>query len=142
MIKVYIAVSTCLATRGIFLDLMRTLSTEGVLQTLRGLAAERGMSQEIYSDNALGFCNVQKQFRHLFNDHQLQAFITKENLQWHFETLCSPWKDGHFERLVGLVKSALSSSIRKKKMLEASFFHSAQRNTANSELLTAHPPRR
>ena len=80
------------------------------------------MQREIYSDNAHGFRNAQKQFRCLSNDQQLQAFVTKENLRCHFQMPCSPWKGGHYERFVGLVKSALSSSIHSKRMSEADLF--------------------
>ena len=46
----------------------------------------------------------------------LAAFLENHDIKWYFQTPKCPWKGGHFERLVGLVKSVLSSSLRRKKL--------------------------
>ena len=59
-IKVYIAVTTCLATKGVLLNLTRDIGTNSVIQTVHRLATERGMPRKIFTDNACEFRTAER----------------------------------------------------------------------------------
>ena len=105
--KVYIYVATCMSTRAIFLEVIEDLTAEATLMFLRRLGANYGPPKTIYSDNATSFHATQE---------LLRQHIDKNDISWHFQTPRAPWKGGHFERLIGIVKSTISTTIAKKKL--------------------------
>ena len=70
----------------------------------------------------MGFRSSDHHYRTLRKDQTLLDFIIVEKVRWHFQAPVASWKGGHFKRLVGLVKSVLSSTLRKKRMTEADSF--------------------
>ena len=101
----YIAVCVCLSTRAVWLDVVNDLTAVAVQNTLRRLFARHGTPEVLYSDNHRSFIAVDN-----FED-EVEVFSQQRRFQWRFQTPKAPWKGGHFERLVGIVKLALSTSL-------------------------------
>ena len=110
--KCYIFLATCMATRAVYIDVTKDLSAAGFLHCLRRLASTHGMPQNIYLDNAPGFVSFNEFLKRIKNEE----FVQQNDLQFKFITPRSPWKAGHVERLVGLIKNAMSVSIRRKRL--------------------------
>ena len=61
----------------------------------------------MYSDNAKFFQVVAKWLKQIIKSERLHEHLTKENISWKFnmtKVLC--W-EGHFERLIQVIKQAL-----------------------------------
>ena len=110
--KCYVFLASCMATRAVYLDVTKDLSAAGFLYCLRRLASTHGMPQNIYLDNAPGFVSYNEFMKKIKNEE----FVQQNDLQFKFITPRSPWKAGHVERLVGLIKNAMSVSIRRKRL--------------------------
>ncbi|KAK3727323.1 hypothetical protein QZH41_006278 [Actinostola sp. cb2023] len=109
--KVYILLYACSLTRGIFLDLLPNLETSEFLRSLKGFIARRGRPERIYSDNAQTFVSASKWIKTVMKDEQLNDFLATQNITWQFNLSRAPWWGGQFERMVGLIKSALNKTI-------------------------------
>ena len=94
---------TCVVIRAVHLELVKSLSTEQTLLALRHLAACRGLSFMIFSDNAKCFIaspqQLQRQFGHVSHD-------------WRFIAPRSSWWRGWWERLIPSIKSPLKTFER------------------------------
>ena len=52
----------------------------------------------------------------MFTSQENQPFCVEQGITWKFNLDGAPWWEGFLERLVGMVKSCLNRSIRKKKL--------------------------
>uniref|UniRef100_A0A914MDC2 Integrase catalytic domain-containing protein n=1 Tax=Meloidogyne incognita TaxID=6306 RepID=A0A914MDC2_MELIC len=101
-VKFWIALFTCLSTRGIHLDLITDLSALSFLDILRRFVAQRGAPVKIISDNGNQFITVAK---------IINANIEEKEIEWKFIPALSPWQGGVYERLVKLVKDSFKRSL-------------------------------
>ena len=97
--------------RGIYLDLLPNLETAESLQSLKQFIARRGRPERIYSDNGQTFVGVANWIRAVMKDKHLQTYVSINQIKWQFNLSRAPWWGGQFERLIGLVKSALNKTI-------------------------------
>lgn len=111
----YIAVCVCLSTRAVWLDVVNDLTAVGVQNTLRRLFARHGIPAVIYSDNHRSFVAIDN------FENEIEVFSQQRRFNWRFQTPKAPWKGGHFERLVGITKLALSTSLRRKRITADDF---------------------
>ncbi|KAK3742407.1 hypothetical protein QZH41_020716, partial [Actinostola sp. cb2023] len=70
-----------------------------------------GRPERIYSDNAQTFVGASKWIKTVMKDEQLNDFLATQNITWQFNLSRAPWWGGQFERMVGLIKSALNKTI-------------------------------
>ena len=63
------------------------------------------------SDNAKTFQATKKCLATLRNDDDFFNYLARKEIDWRFNMSRAPWWGGFFERLIGLMKSALSKSI-------------------------------
>ena len=56
--------------------------------------------------------------RPVMKDERLQNYLSTNQIKWQFNLSHAPWWGGQFERMVGLVKSALNKTIRNGAELE------------------------
>ena len=109
--KVYIVLYACSLTRALYLELTTSMETNEFIPTLKRLIARKGRPEKIYSDNGKTFVAAASWLKKAQADEKLQQFLAKENIKWQFNLSRAPWCGGQFERMVGLVKSALYKSI-------------------------------
>ena len=111
--KAYILVYSCGLTRDIYLDLMPNQETAAFLRTLKKFIAHRGRPERIYSDNGRTFVGAAKWIRAVMKDEQLHNYLSTKKIKWQFNLSRAQWwgRGGQFERMIGLVKSALNKTM-------------------------------
>ena len=113
--KVWVCLFTCLAVRAVHLELINDMSAEQFLLCLRRFIARRGKPKEIISDNASQFklakSTVDEAWQFATTSPDTQSYLANEEITWSFIIELAPWMGGFYERLVGLVKQALSLSL-------------------------------
>ena len=93
------------------MDLLPNLETSECLHSLKGFIARRGRPNRIYSDNGRTFVGTAKWIRRVARDERMQNYLSINQIHWQFNLSCAPWWGGQFERMIGLVKSALNKTI-------------------------------
>lgn len=116
--KRYGLLVTCAVTRGVHVELVNSESTGSVYEGLRRVFARRGRPRLIYSDNGRSFVRIAKDLKLLFA-RLSELASTNQKLQmieWRFSTPFAPWQGGFFERMVGLVKQAMTKLAKSHKL--------------------------
>ena len=103
--KAYSILYACSQTRGLYLELARTMETGEFLGSPR-LIARHGCPEKIYSDNGTTFEGVAKWLRQVMRDDRLNNFLAETNIRWQFNLSRAPWWGGQIERMVRLMKRA------------------------------------
>ena len=109
--KAYLILYACSLTRALYLDLARSLQTDEFLLSLKGLIARRGRPSTIYSDNGSTFIGATAWIKQVQNDEKLNDFLAHHQIMWKFNLSRAPWWGGQFERMIGLVKTAVRKTI-------------------------------
>ena len=109
--KAYLILYTCSLTRALYLDLARSLEASEFLVSLKGLIARRGRPSTIYSDNGSTFIRAAAWIKQVQNDEKLNDFLARHQITWKFNLSRAPWWGGQFERMIGLVKTAMRKTI-------------------------------
>ena len=109
--KVWVAIFTCMSCRAIHMEVVPDCSTSSFLTCFRRFVARRGLPKLINSDNGkqfvLGSKVILSVWSDLLKNHIVHQLTERQGIEWRFNTEKAPWKGGHFERLIGLVKHCL-----------------------------------
>ena len=111
--KAYLVLYACSLTRGLFLEVLPNLETNEFLRSLKRLIARRGRPAKIYSDNGKTFVGAERWLKQVMRDEKMQDYLAHEHIKWQFNLSRAAWWGGQFERLIGLVKTALNKTIGK-----------------------------
>ncbi|UYV72208.1 hypothetical protein LAZ67_9002191 [Cordylochernes scorpioides] len=95
--KIWVVLYTCALYRAVHLELTKTMSTEGFLDTFRRFVARRGRPSIVYSDNGLNFVGCNNLFK-----------------KWNFNPPTAAFWGGWWERLVGLMKQLIRKVLGDK----------------------------
>ena len=87
------------------------MGTSEFLLSLKGMIARRGRPSTIYSDNGSTFVGAAAWMRQVRNDERLNDYLARHQISWKFNLSRAPWWGGQFERMVGLVKTAMRKTI-------------------------------
>ena len=109
--KAYVPLYACSLTRGVYLDLLPNLETDECLRKMKMFIAWRRRPELIYSNNGRTFVGVSRWIRAVMKEERLQNYLSVNQIKWQFNLSRVPWWGGQFERIIGLVKSALEKSI-------------------------------
>ena len=109
--KAYVLLYACSLTRGVYLDLLPSLETEECLTSLKKFIGRRGRPERIYSDNGRTFIGAAKWVKAVMKDERLHNYLSVNQIKWQFNLSRAPWWGGQFERIIGIMKSALHKSI-------------------------------
>eukprot|EP00117_Sycon_ciliatum_P004465 scpid43400/ scgid8830/ len=119
--KTWVCLFTCLVTRAVHLELVENMSAEHFVLCLRRFTARRGVPQFIVSDNAPQFkltkSAIDKAWSQLVIDPDVVHHATSKGISWQFIVESAPWMGGVYERMVGVVKSALRKAIGNRRLL-------------------------
>lgn len=112
LIKCYVCLFVCLATKAVHFELAIDLSTETFLSALRRFIARRGRPKAIYSDNGTNFvgayAEIKKVIEFLKNsENKFQQFLSNENITWKFNPPHAPNFGGLWEAAVKSMKTHL-----------------------------------
>ena len=106
LIKRWVSLFTCAATRAVHLEVAQDCSAEEFLNCFRIFVATRGAPKQMISDNARNFEVTSKLLK-----KPMMVFNAENGVNWRFITECSPWMGGFWERMVQSVKKALKKSM-------------------------------
>ncbi|CAG7818965.1 unnamed protein product [Allacma fusca] len=110
--KVWICLFTCMASRAVHLELVSSMSYQGVLLAFRRFIARRGLPSNMYSDNGTNFVgasNFLSGIVNSLNEEQKRILpdIPLETIIWCFSPPRAPHHGGVWEACVKLVKNYL-----------------------------------
>ena len=109
--KAYVLLCACSLTRGVYLDLLPSLETEECLINLKKFIGKRGRPEQIYCDNGRTFVGAAKWVKAAMKGERLHNYLSVNQIKWQFNLSCTPWWGGQFERIIGIMKSALHKLI-------------------------------
>ena len=110
--KSYLVLYACSLTRGLYLELLTSLETEEFHRSFKGFGARRGSRPKItYSDNGRTFVEPANWLRQVMKDESINNYLAEQGIKWWFNLSRAPRWGGQFQRMVGLVKSAMYKTI-------------------------------
>ena len=109
--KAYLAIFACSLSRAVHLELISTLETTHFITCLKRLIARHGRPHVVHSDNGGTFIKTKKWLCQLRADERLHGLLEGYDIKWQFNLSRAPWWGGQFERLIGVVKTAMYKVI-------------------------------
>ncbi|UYV82396.1 hypothetical protein LAZ67_21001940 [Cordylochernes scorpioides] len=101
--KVWFVIFTCGVYRAVHLELVTSLSTEGLVGAVERFVARRGCSAVIYSDNGTNLVGLRN-----------ELYRVNFGVKWKLNPPAAPWWGGWIERIVGLTKKLLRRLLGKR----------------------------
>jgi transposase InsO family protein len=118
IIKGYIAIFVCFATKAVHIELVTSLTTEAFLAALRRFIAHQGKQRTIYSDNGTNFQGAANQLREIYtmlhNTSEMarvQDLLANEGCNWKFIPPHAPHHGGLWEAAVKSMKYHLRRTL-------------------------------
>jgi len=113
--KCWIVLFTCMMYRGVYLDVVTSLRTSDILDSLEKFCYKVGRPEASHSDNALNFVGADKLMKELAWN-QLEKELEVKRIKWKFNPPVAPWWGGIWERLIRCVKDLLKRMIGNAKL--------------------------
>ena len=85
VVKRYGALLTCLASRGVHVEVADSLETDAFINALRGIACRRGPVREIRCDRGTNFIGAETELKKTIeeiDDEKMKAELLKANIDW------------------------------------------------------------
>jgi len=109
--KVWVVIYTCAAYRGVFLDVVSSISSEEFLESLEKFTLSIGRPSTMYSDNGTNFVGA-RNLKKKVNYAKLEA----KEINWILNPPTAAWWGGWWERLVRTMKDLLKRMIGQAKL--------------------------
>ena len=112
--KCYGVIITCIAVRGVYIDVASDLSTDAFLQVLRRFASIRGWPRKIFSDGGTQLVGASRELRDQIEGldwARVYAYGHQQGVEWKFSPADAPWYNGTAEALVKSTKRALEAAV-------------------------------
>ena len=97
------------------LELAYDMSTDRFLLALRRLISRRGFVKILRSGIGSNFISAEKELKEALkqlNHDKIINVMSRQNIEWKFNPLISPWMGGAWESLVKSVKQTLRVTTR------------------------------
>ena len=110
---------TCLTTRGLHIEVVRSLNTDSCLVAINRFIARRRKPATIISDNGTDFVGLArelKEYINSWNKDQITSDLARKNIVLQFNPPGAPHFGGVWERLVGRCKKAMVSIIGNRSL--------------------------
>ena len=118
LIKVYVALFVCFATKAIHLELVTELTTDAFIAAPKRFIARRGLCANIYSDKGSNFVGASNDLHDLYswlsnetNQTKINQHLLSNRIRWHFNPTESPHRGGLWESGVKSVKHHLRRAM-------------------------------
>jgi len=118
IIKGYIAISVCFATKAIHIELVTSLTTKAFLAALKRFIARRGRPRTIHSENGTNFQGAANELHAAYKMLQLtsqmatiQDFLAAEGFMWNFIPPHASHFGGLWEAAVKSIKYHLRRTL-------------------------------
>ena len=110
LVKAYLALFVCLATKAVHLEIVSDLTTEAFLAALKRFISRRGLPTEIHTDNGTNFRGAKNDLADLYrfladttSTSTISSYLLTQRITWH----CIPERAPHFG---GLWEAAVKST--------------------------------
>ena len=116
--KVYVALFTCMATRAVHFEVLRSMSASCFIDALIRFQARRPAIRHLYSDNGSNFTAADKELRAELETWNLEANpdMRLTGVQWTFNPPVAPHRGGVWERLVQSAKKHLTFVLQQDNL--------------------------
>ena len=118
LVKTYICVFICMATKAVHLEVVRDLSSDGFLAALCCFVAHRGCPETLTTDNGTNFIGAQRELKDLydlFNTPKTQdavdCYCTTQSIEWSHTPARYPHFRGLWEAAVKSMKLLLNKVV-------------------------------
>jgi len=115
LLKVYVIVFTCTATRAVHLDVITRIDAEAVLRALRRFVARRGKPRLMLSDNGRQYKRSAKYLEAL-QSQDVERYSSEERIEWQFNADRAPHMAGSWERIIGILKAMMNRTMQYQHM--------------------------
>ena len=115
-IRAYIILYTCSLTRGVHMELLSNSTCELFLSSFKRFIAARGRPSKVISDNGSAFIAASKWIRNVRKAEKMHDYLAKQRIHWQFNLSRASWWGGMFERMIGMVKTALYKAVGSAKL--------------------------
>ena len=88
--KSYLLLFLCSASKAIHLELIRNITTQEFIKSIKRLIERRGSPKIIYSDNAKTFQAGAKWLIKINKDEKFHNFLSNKNITWKFNLSKAP----------------------------------------------------
>ena len=123
IVKGYMALFVCLATKSLHLEVVSSLSTGAFIAGLKRFVSRKGLPAHIYSDNGSNFVGARNELKELYNflslpstDAELSHFLLSKKVTWHHIPERAPHFGGIWESAVRSVKHHLRRTVGSLKL--------------------------
>lgn len=126
LIKAYLCIFVCLATRAVHFELVSDLTSQGFLAMLKRFVSRRGLCQHLYSDNGTNFVGANSELQDIYKFPQspeFQTYAKNHMIQFHFNPAGSPHFGGLWESVVKSFKHHLRRVISDQNPLTYEEFY-------------------
>ena len=116
--KVYVALFTCMATRAVHFEVLRSMSASCFIDALIRFQARRPAIRHLFSDNGSNFTAADKELRAEVEAWNLEAHpdMRLTGIQWTFNPPVAPHRGGVWERLVQSAKKHLTFVLQQDNL--------------------------
>lgn len=124
IIKPYICIFICVASKAIHIEVISDLSTEDFLSVLTRFVSRRGLCSDIYSDNATNFVGRNNELiaiSRLTDTEKFRGYVSNSNINLHFIPAKSPHFGGLWEAAVKSCKHHLKRVLNGTNLIMRSF---------------------
>ena len=94
------------------IQLVYNLTATEFIKSFKRLILRRDKHKIVYSDNT----KIAKWLANISKYQKLNDFFSSETILWKFNVAEVPWRDGQFERLIGIIKAILYRTIGKVQL--------------------------
>ena len=113
-VKRYECVFTCLAMRGVHIEIANSVDTDSFINALRRFIARRGRPKEIFSDNGTNFVGANRVLRNAlqaFNQDRIHSHCSQQNIEWKFNPPTASHFGGAWERMIRSIRRILGGLL-------------------------------
>lgn len=125
IIKGYVCIFVCLASKAIHLELASELTTECFMSALKRFVSRRGLCRHVYSDNGTNFIGANNELRKInrvLQQDNFKQYLNQHNIEWHFIPARSPHFGGLWEAGVKSVKRHLKQILNNVYLTYEQFY--------------------
>ena len=129
IVKVYIALFVCMATKAIHLEVVSDLSTKAFIAALDRFSSRRGLPRNIYSDNGTNFVGSSNELKSLYAflkqsgiQEEIYNHLAQNEVTWHFIPPRAPEHGGLWEAGVKSMKYHLCRTTKEANLTFEEFY--------------------
>ena len=110
IVKRYVVVFTCMASRAVHLEVAESLEASAFIQAFRRFVSRRTKPSTMFSDNATNFKGAERELNSgiaSWNDHEIQNWLLQEQINWEYNVPACSHSGGVWERIIKSIRTLM-----------------------------------